>query len=396
MGATFSGSFGDGSDTAGGQPTAGGRGSGGRPYPMRPYPMRPYPMRPYPMRPYPMRPYPMRTYDGSDGDGETDPQRYPGRPYPMRPYPMRPYPMRPYEGPDAGTGVLDPDQWSADIADLFCAYSAVVRLGAHIVFDDHEIPVPTVPFTAASSPTYVPQGGAMPQANLRRSPVLRPRRYALATTVDLPNDLLRDALGHPDSAWALKDDIANALALRADEAFLRGTGRGEPKGVATSIPAALQGLATVRGPGLAATPDLLATARNMVGQVRAAALLRDAGWVLHPGALNTLSGTVTTSTLKAVAQVGDVRSLDATDLLTYDGRDGGQFLGYPFVVSTAAGNATSMFFSADWAEAWIGVDRDWVTVDVSPDTGFDTDTTVIRAVMRHDFRVRNTAFFRYS
>jgi HK97 family phage major capsid protein len=380
MGADLTGPWSDGPDTPDGSGRAAeqyGTRPLGRQYGTRPAEPRQYGTRPE--RQYGTRPE--RQYG-------TRPERQYGT------RPERQYGTRPY--PDDLRGQIDPEEWSADVADLFCAYSAVVRLGAHFVFSENEVPVPTVPFAAATSPNYVPQGGNMPRANVGRQPLLRPRRYTLATTVEFPNDLLRDLLDHPDSAWAVKDDMATALALRADQAFLRGNGANEPFGVARRIPGGQQASSTLRGPGLAPTPDLLATARNMVGTVRSAAVFRNAGWVLHPGALSTLSGTVTGSAQRAAPPVGDVRSLDATALLTYDGRDGGQFLGYPFVVSTAAGSATSMFFSADWAEAWVGVYCDWVTIDASSGTGFGTDSTVIRAVMRHDFRVRSRAAFRYT
>ena len=56
---------------------------------------------------------------------------------------------------DAGTGCfLDPDEWAADIAMLFCEYSAVLRLGANLVFGLNELPFPEPadPWSAALSP----------------------------------------------------------------------------------------------------------------------------------------------------------------------------------------------------------------------------------------------------
>jgi HK97 family phage major capsid protein len=115
-----------------------------------------------------------------------------------------------------------------------------------------------------------------------------------------------------------------------------------------------------------------------------------AGWVLHPSALATLTATTTADFLAA----GNGVSLDSRgELLSYDGGVGGELFGYPFFVSEGAGEDDAMFFSADWSEAWLGIDRDLVTVDISTDVNFQTDETVLRIVMHHDFVVRTPRSF---
>jgi hypothetical protein len=335
------------------------------------------------------------------GTRPDDPRQYgtrPARQYGTRP--VRQYGTRP-DVPDDEPGYLDPDEWSADIADLFCTYSAVVRLGARLVGDSGDVPVPTVRFNVrGAGPNYIAPGRAIPLAAVaERARPMQPRQRALAASASLTTGLDRELVEHPDVAWAVKQDIANALALRADGAFLRGRGSAiEPLGVAGSR-------GVVREPVVNMPnnqPDLLQTARNIVNRVRTApALFRNAGWVLDPGALARLSGALTTDAIRTVVPVGGgaghrPRSVDTTDVLSYDGRDGGHLLGYPFVVSAAAGGATSMFFSADWAEAWIAVDGDLVAIDVSSGARFDTGDIVVRAVMHHDFAVRTATAFRYT
>src|SRR5206468_1109962 len=85
------------------------------------------------------------------------------------------------------------------------------------------------------------------------------------------------------------------------------------------------------------------------------------------------------------------RSLDTWRLHRYDEQDGGVLLGYPYIVTSAA--AGTVYFATDWDEAWIAADRDLVTVDVSTESRFDTDETVVRAVMHHDFAVRRPEYF---
>jgi hypothetical protein len=394
MGADVTGSWTDGQDDP---PDAGGRAVrqyGTRPVAPRQYGTRPADPRQYgtrPLRQYGTRPYDARQYGTR-----------PVRQYGTRP--VRQYGTRP-DAPDDALGYLDPDEWSADIAEIFCTCSAVVRLGAQLMGDGGEMPVPSVDFHAA--PDYIRPGGPISRARVsQRDPALQPRQRRLATTVSLPTELEQGLVDHPDAAWAVKQDIANALALRADRAFLRGAGGAlGPLGVAASAGVVQEPLANVPAPAAPNTPDLLATAREIVNGLRTGPVpFRNAGWVLDPRALARLSGALTTDAIRQVAPPGAgaaphgprPRSIDATDVLSYDGRDGGQLLGYPFVVSAAAGGATSMFFSADWAEAWIAVDADLVAVDFSSGARFGMGDLVVRAVMHHDFAVRRGAAFRYT
>ena len=175
------------------------------------------------------------------------------RPAGMRPAGMRPAGMRPYE--DSG-GYLDPDEWGSDIGDLFCEYSAVVRMGARLVFNLSDLRSRRAPMQDGS--TYVPEpvtvdpavapqqalqdaaarasasgqkaiAGLPPETTttilLRRR--LRPKSHELTVQVDAqpmsssPSSTIRTWHG------ALKQDIAYALASRADQGFLHGDPSGD-------------------------------------------------------------------------------------------------------------------------------------------------------------------------
>jgi hypothetical protein len=369
-------------------------GAGERPMTGRKYPMRPIGAgggRKYPMRPIGAgggRKYPMRPYGPTPDPRQDWPPQQPDK-YPMRPYDWRKYPMRPYD--EAAT--LDPDEWTADISELFCCSSAVVRLGARLVFDGDAIPAPDVPLTWPGA-TYQPTGLVKP-VDILVAPikVLRPDSHELAVTVPLSNQLANDLASRPDVAWAMKEDIANALALAADSHFLNGAGPPGLTGVAHA------GVTRTGPAGL----DALARARKMVAQLRGVAPgatprplvpFRSAGWVLDPSALDALVA-VQTATGFAVGDGGrGPRSLDDTDLLRYDGRDGGELLGFPFCVSEGAG-VNKLFLAADWGEAWIGVDGDIVRVDFDTDAGFAGDGMTVRAVMHHDLLIRRPQGFRF-
>jgi HK97 family phage major capsid protein len=372
-----------------------------RPYGSRPYGSRPYGSRPYGSRPYGSRPYGSRPY-GS--------RPYGSRPYGSRPYGSRPYGSRPYGSreEEASDGFLDPDEWSEDVADLFCGSSAVVQLGARVVTDGGDLPVAAVE-PVVGTPLYMKQPAETDPAKDKtpqfkasqekpRADVserhLRPRKHELAVKVVVPNDLVRTFVEQPETAWAIKQDLARALAFRADQAFLHGDGGDPPLGITNTA-----AVARLMPPGHP-PQDLLKVIRRMVGDLRRRGpdvQWGHAGWILHP---NTLDGLSRLLTQNFENQLAPGWSLEPGLVFTHDGTDGGVLFGYPFIVSAAThdagAGATRIHLSSDWSEAWVAVDRDLATVSISVDAAFQTDETVIRTVINHDFVLRRPAYFIYA
>jgi Phage capsid family len=340
----------------------------------RPAGMRPAGMRPAGMRPAGMRPAGMR-------------------PAGMRPAGMRPAGMR---DDDDMRDRLDPDEWSADIAELFCAYSAVIRSGARLVLGEFDLIVPSESLRGV--PEYLPrpvetspdgeepdelgdaQNDLVQAAGASRASLttrrMRPRDNELTLSLVVRDQLVRALVEHPEIAWALKEDIARALALRADERFLQ------------DIATPRNQFAPGRGP--------LETTRAMVAALRADRRVHfaNAGWILDPSALDALTNALTRNALRTNGNGTSLDSLASGQLLAHDGADGGTLLGYPFIVSTAAGGR--IYFSSDWSEAWIGADPGLVSIQVSADARFQTDETIVRAVAHHDLVVRRSWFFTHA
>ncbi|HXS45627.1 MAG TPA: phage major capsid protein [Solirubrobacteraceae bacterium] len=291
----------------------------------------------------------------------------------MRPGSLRPGSLR----ESADDGSLDPDAWSTAVGDLFCARSAVLRLGATIVAGDREVRVP-YPDPGGAAPEYLAPDGNDPSPEMGAAErVLRPRDHKLAVELVLRNAVVDDAVRDPQLELALENDLARALADRADRAFLNGGAGGPgPRGIADVV--------GVTNPGA----DALVTVRDLVTAARAADVrFANPGWILHPETLDALSGLTTADGLAG----GAGATLDsAPGLVEPDGVDGGTLLGYPFAVSTAVteGGARRIFFAPDWSEAWFAFADDIVAIDVSGDANFGTDETVVRAVMHHDLVLR--------
>jgi capsid protein len=372
----------------GGRPY-GGRPYGGRPYGGRPYGGRPYGGRPYGGRPYGARledekPYGGRPYGGRPYGGRP----YGGRPYGGRPYGGRPYGGRPYGGRRSAESGIDIDEWSADVGDIFCERSAVVRLGATLVASEDALPVGAfdaeadfrVPGGAVPAPATVVGGGPAQ---------LRPGDWMLEAGIVVEPELRRALAADPELAVVLKVDLADALARRADEAFLQGAGPPGPAGIeANGLPAA-------------AGADLLATGRQVLLTVRPvpaigpppvpAPVFGAPGWVL---ASNTLDALTVLQTPDGLGEAAG-RSLDSYRLLQLDGVDGGQFLGYPFLLSAGAAPG-NLYFGTDWREALVGIDPSFVSVWVSAEPPPAGDGFVVRASVALDFALRRPNAFAWA
>ena len=306
------------------------------------------------------------------------------RPVGARPVGTRPVGARPVGARPVGArgGFLDPEEWSANVSELVCAHSAVIRLGATLVSTDGELRISA--FDAA--PNFRVPGAAPPPApGVAGEEPLRPRDYTLEARVAVPDRLLRGFAANPELADTLKFDLAEALARRADQTFL-GTGVGGPNGIS-----ALVRPTSARG-------NRLQRLRRVLTAIRGAGLaLRNPGWIVHPDTLDALTKLKTVDGLDPSAGAG-ARTLDSFfALLRLDGADGGMLLGFPFVTSAAAsvGNAQRIYFAADWQEAWVGVDPYFVTVD-APAEPAGPDETVIRASMSLDFTLRREAAFAWT
>lgn len=347
---------------------------GARPVGARPVGARPVGARPVGARPVGARPVGARPVGA--------------RPVGARPVGARPVGARPYWASAWEGDVLDPVVWSADITELVYERSAVMRLGATVVFgiDELQVPVstPATGFRASGAVGPAP-GGTV-------SVVLRPGDWKLEASIFVPVRLLYGLAANPHLAYAIKVDLAEALALTADQAFLSGAALGGPQGIGDRV--ARTGPAGGGG-------QLLTRLRSMSSAVRAAHPVRSPGWILHPGALDDIAQFLTRNGLTQAAAEG--RTVDTFPLLRYDGSDGGTLLGFPFVTSApaAAANQTLAYLSADWQEAWIGLDPYGVTVAVpgaSAAAGAPAGSgdVVITASMPLDFTLRRPAAFAWA
>jgi HK97 family phage major capsid protein len=301
------------------------------------------------------------------------------KPFGTKPFGTKPFGTKPFGTKAAGGGSLDPAEWGADIAQLVCESSPLIRLGATLVASEPggSLPAPvfdvTAEFRAPGAREPAPKKGGAAPADIR------PGEWRLSAAVTVSTRVLDAVVANPEVAYILKMNLAEALARRADEAFLRGRGpgHGELEGIAVRLKAAQS------------RDDHLKTARAMVGDVRGKTHgFRSPGWIFSPLTLDELT---TLCTVDGLSESNGGRTLDSYDLLQLDGVDGGVFLGFPFLISAAA--ADCIFFASDWQEAWIGLEEYFVSVSAEPASG---DQIVLKAFMPLDFALRTTDGFAAS
>ena len=302
------------------------------------------------------------------------------------------------EGTPSAGGHLVPVEVSDDIMRQVRARSAVMRAGPRVVQVKKELDVTSI--ASGSTAYYVAENAAIPvsEQTFAQQALLRPKE--LAALVPISNRLLRDAAQSPDVESVIRSDMSEVLALRADLAFLRGTGTGnEPLGIRNVV-------------GLTPAPSLGSNGRtptfddlmDVVAAMRAqnAPFMRP-GWIFHPRLLSTLE-KVKDSTGRYLRDAG---------LLTFDELGGGgTLLGFRFWTTTqipinvttgTSTDTTEIYFSSDWEECWVGEEQS-LEIEVSGEASYDSGGGVwvsafqnrqhlFRAVTTHDIALRRPQFF---
>ena len=296
------------------------------------------------------------------------------KPFGPKPFGPKPFGPKPFGAGDADGGFLDPEAWGADIAELVCERSAVIRLGATLISSERGRSVPVPVFEVAAD--FTAAGAELePKKESEKVVEIRPGEWRLSAAVGVSPRVLGAVAAKPELAYTLKAHLAARLADRADEAFLQGAAVGL-KGIARRMDPAPYG------------EDRLKAVRELVAEVRSGGHpFRNPGWILAPDKLNELTELLTADGWHEGGNEA-ARTLDSHGLLRLDGLDGGAFLGFPFLSSAAAGS--TIYFAADWQEAWIGLEEYFVSVFAEPAS---EDRVVVRASMPLDFALRTTGGF---
>ena len=144
------------------------------------------------------------------------------------------------EGTGSAGGVLVAPEVAEGILTALRARSAVYRMGPRTI--DVKKLLSVLSMSSGATAFYTAENAAIPvsEQTFAEAALLAPKE--LTALVPVSNRLLRDA-DDPNIETIIREDLAEVLALRADLAFLKGTGTGEPRGI-------------VNTPGVTPGPDL--------------------------------------------------------------------------------------------------------------------------------------------
>jgi HK97 family phage major capsid protein len=298
------------------------------------------------------------------------------------------------QGTPAAGGYLVERQVADDVMRSLRAQSAVLSLPVRRLEVRDSLVVNAV--SSGSMASYTAENAAIAPSEmvLSQTVLLEPR--ALAALVPASNKLLRNAARNPALDALLREDMAEVLSLRADLAFLRGTGTGEePLGIVNTV-GVDSGLSLGADGAYLSLPQVRAIAsipRKKNGRYGSP------GWVFAPGFLTHLEGLTD----------ADGHFLADSGILRYDDSGaGGTLFGWPFrttsqlpenEVAGASDDTTTVLFSSDWSEVIVGENPELevaVSAEASytPDGGttwvsaFQNDQTLYRAIGRHDIGLR--------
>jgi HK97 family phage major capsid protein len=280
------------------------------------------------------------------------------------------------EGTGSSGGYLVVPQLAAELTPLLRARTAVLALGATVQPVAAELDVAGL--SSGASAFWVAENAAIPtsEETFDFAAVLRPK--PLAALIPVSNRLLRDAAVTPSLDQALRTDLSQVIALRADLAFLRGTGSGgEPAGLLT-----FAGTTPAPDLGVDGADPTYDNLMDMIGGLRNVnAPMLSPGWIFSPKLITVLQ--------KMKTSTGQYLSSDP-NLLRFDPTGGGGFLlGLPFRTTSqipanlhvgTSTDCSEIYLSSDWSEYWVGQNAD-LRIEVSNEASYTSDggTTWISA-----------------
>ncbi|UGS36102.1 phage major capsid protein [Capillimicrobium parvum] len=283
--------------------------------------------------------------------------------------------------PSAG-GYLVPVEVSNEVMQLVRARISVMQMGPRVLNVAKELDLPAV--ALGTTAAFVQENARIPvsEPQFSLTPKLKPLQLAALSPVS--NRLLHDAQTVPEFEEIIRSDLADAVANRADLAYLQGLGGGtEPLGLRNVSGINVVNLDPTTAPTLLDFRKVVATLRS-----RNCPFVKP-GWIMHPDVLSWLEQQTDTD---------GHRLLDGEDLSLDAAGTSGTFLGFRFqtttriptnlTVSSTPGCTYALF--GDFNEVWIG-EQEGLRLDAS-DTASYVQTVEGEDVHIHAFQFEQTLF----
>jgi HK97 family phage major capsid protein len=280
----------------------------------------------------------------------------------------------------ADGGFLIPERLRSELLSI-ALETAIVRPRARVIpMDSLRVPFPTIDDTSHASSVYggmigywTEEGGALTESQASFGRVVLDAKK-LTGYSEVPNELFQDAIG---SFAALVEQLwPEAIAFFEDDAFINGSGVGEPLGF-------LNGSAVISVSRVTADlidwPDVVAMYSRMLP-----ASLQRAVWLCAPDALPEIF-TMT----QTVENVAGSENVGGSAVYIQNGTQGPPMtiLGRPLIVSEKIPKLTdpNALTFVDLGYYLLG-DRQAMQFETSPHYKFANDQTAVRIIERVDGR----------
>ena len=287
------------------------------------------------------------------------------------------------EGIGSEGGYIVPPEYAAEVIELLYPASVIRLAGARILpMNSNVLNLPKI--SGGATAGYIGENKNIGKTQPALGNVQLTAKK-LAALVPISNDLLRD--NSPGADLMVRDDLVNALAARADLAFIRNDGtQNTPKGLRYQ-----SGINTFAATSNTLAADLIKAIRLVIeGKKGQASRIVKGAWLMSARTWASMYSKVTT-----------------TGAFIYRSEmDKGTLLQYPyFVTSQIPDNLSSdksELYFGDFIDFVIG-ENESLIIDVSQEAAyydganvvaaFSLDQTVMRAIQRHDCGVRHAESF---
>lgn len=290
------------------------------------------------------------------------------------------------EGTGSAGGYLVPPEYSTQLIEMIYAQTVVRKAGATVIpMNSNTLYIPKQ--TGSATANWIGENTAITDSNPTFEQIQLTAKK-LAAMVVFSNELLQDS--NPQVEAIVMNDLAKAIALAEDLAFLQGTGtNNEPKGIInqTSINTILAGT-----DGADLTYDMIIDAIKSI-QTASLGNFKPNAIIMHPAVYYKLAKTKDSTGRYLIEPIYNASA--ATDFP-------GTLMGMPVLTTTAiptnltTGDATNTTYVilGQFDQAIIG-ERGGVELLASNTAGnfFANDVMGIRATVRLDFALRHPEAF---
>ena len=285
-------------------------------------------------------------------------------------------------GADLGPsgGYLVPPQYSQELIELLTAKAVVRKMGAQSLPLQGTLPIPKL--ARGATAYFIGENQDAPISEPGFDQIVLSEK-TLVAMVPISNKLIR--LSSPKADTVVRDDLINAIALKEDAAFIRGSGTEyTPKGL-------LNWAASGNKFGISgsAVANVVADLQKAINKLESANVsMTKPGWLLHPRVKNFLLSLINAN----------------NQYIFKDEMLKGALLGIPFAVTTqipanlGTGSNESEIYLVDFNECIIG-DGIQFEIQVSTEatyvasgnlvSAFSKDQTLVKITSTVDFAVRH-------